>query len=73
MANLTDFIRRAKASTEFKTGFVKCNSIPIDDNTGDPLMTIEEWMDTWGEEQFMKLYRRGKTQIASETAIFNPI
>ncbi len=73
MADLTDFIRRAKASTEFKIGFIKCNHIPVDDETGDPLMTAEEWMDAWGEEQFMKMYRRGKTQIASETATFNQI
>lgn len=73
MADLAAFLTRAKASTNFKTGFVKCCPIPRDDETGEPLMSVEDWLATWGEDQFMKMYRRGITQIASETATFETI
>jgi hypothetical protein len=67
MASVTITIPDAKLA-EFKVGFLKCNPVPTDEDTGDPLFTEDAWMKEWARREYLKMYSRGKRQIATETA-----
>lgn len=49
---------------EFKEGFLKCQPTPKD-------MTDNEWIKEWGKQQYIRVYRIGKQQIAREHAIID--
>ena len=45
---------------EFKEAFLLCQMVPVDDATGDPIMTDNQWIKEWGRRQYHDAYRLGR-------------
>ena len=52
---------------EFKIGFLKSTPIPLDEETGIPIYTENQWIKEWGLLMYKRSYRAGKILIARET------
>ncbi len=56
-------------AVELATGYLADDPIPIDRETGQPIMSALEWIKQGGKEYFMAKYRRGKKKLAEQTAV----
>ena len=67
MASITITIPDAKL-TEFKSGFLKRQPVPVDNDTGEPEMSENAWIKEWVKQQLLHYYKSGKKQLAQEAA-----
>lgn len=54
---------------DFQLGYLKNNPVPVDEETGEPTMTVEEWIKTKMKNEIFALYKAGKNKIAEELAV----
>jgi hypothetical protein len=66
--DVTITIPNAKLN-EFKTGFLKENPVPIDEETGLPAMTEIQWLKAWIIGELKREYASGKRRIAIESSV----
>lgn len=64
------FTIAAEDYVEFKEAFLLCYNVPIDRDTGDPVMADDQWIKEWGRRQYLAAYSLGRKQARDRA---NPV
>lgn len=56
---------------EFKTRFLVSTPVPIDEETGEPLFTENQWIKEYARRHMQGRYRKGKIKEAQGNAVID--
>lgn len=62
-----------KDCEEFLTGFIAAEPVPIDEETGNPLYTEEEWVEQHLKEYIITKYKQGLLALSQYNTNFEDI
>lgn len=73
MASVTFTIPDEKYDT-FKEAFLEVHKVPLDPETGDPLMSDNAWVKEWGRLTYLGAIRQGLKRVRDKAypIVFDP-